>query len=49
MIIIPSTVTLITAGALPLGVGFYFGVSASALIKRRAASAKSDDPDEHEP
>ena len=36
------------AGALPLGVGFYLGVSASALVKRRAASVKSDNPDEHE-
>jgi hypothetical protein len=36
------------AGALPLGVGFYLGVSASALIKRRAAGAKSDNPDDHE-
>jgi len=36
------------AGALPLGVGFYLGVSASALIKRRAASGESDNPNEHE-
>ena len=37
------------AGALPLGVGFYLGVSASAFVKRRAASAKSDNPEDHEP
>lgn len=37
------------AGALPLGVGFYFGVSASALIKRRATGAKSDKAADHEP
>lgn len=36
------------AGALPLGVGFYLGVSASALIKRRAAGGKSDNPQDHE-
>ena len=36
------------AGALPLGVGFYLGVSATAIVKRRAAGAKSDNPEDHE-
>lgn len=36
------------AGALPLGVGFYFGASASAFIKRRAGAGKGDNPDQHE-
>lgn len=36
------------AGALPLGVGFYMGARASGLVKRRAASGNSGNPQDHE-